>query len=138
MEIKTSKGEQKLINLFRRGGIQFIREVSFSDLTGKKKTYLRYDFGLFKNNKLVCLVEFDGKQHYEYVPYFHKNYSGFLKQQERDRQKNRYCLMHQIPLIRIPYWDLEELTLEKVLTNSAYRVQTKYHNDNLIRSGVKK
>jgi hypothetical protein len=46
--------------------------------------------------------------------------------------------MHQIPLIRIPYWDLEELTLEKVLTNSAYRVQTKYHNDNLIRSGVKK
>lgn len=135
---KTSKGEQKLINLFKRGGIQFCREISFEDLTGKRKTLLRYDFGLFKNGKLVCLVEFDGRQHYEYVPYFHKNHSGFLRQKERDRRKNKYCLMHGITLIRIPYWDLDNLTLQKVLTEPAYRVKSKYHIDNLIEREVKK
>lgn len=135
---KPSKGEQKLINLFKRGGVQYCREVSFEDLKGKKKSLLRYDFGLFKNGKLICLVEFDGRQHYEYVPYFHKTYSGFLKSKERDRQKNKYCLMHGITLIRVPYWDLEDLTLKKVLSEPSYRVQSKYHNDNLIERGVKK
>ena len=130
---EPSKGEKKLINLFRRGGIQFKREVSFQDLTGKHKTLLRYDFALYKNGRFVCLVEFDGEQHFKYVPYFHKNPSGFKKAQERDRQKNKYCLTHGITLIRVPYWDLEKLTLQKVLTNPAYRVTNKYHNDLLIR-----
>jgi len=138
MTIKTSKGEQKLINLFRRGGIQFEREVIFDDLTGKKKVPLRFDFGLYKNGRLICLVEFDGRQHYEYIPYFHKNISGFKRQQEWDRRKNKYCLMHNIPLIRIPYWDLEDLTLKKVLFTPDYVVKDKFHIDNLKRQGVRK
>lgn len=138
MTIKTSKGEQKLINLFHRGGIQFEREVIFDDLTGKKKIPLRFDFGLYKNGRLICLVEFDGRQHYEYIPYFHKNISGFKRQQEWDRRKNKYCLMHNIPLIRIPYWDLENLTLKKVLFTPDYVVKDKFHIDNLKRQGVRK
>ena len=135
---KPSKGEQKLIELFKKNGIQFLREVSFEDLKGKKGSLLRYDFGLFKNKKLICLIDFDGRQHYEYVPYFHKTYSGFLKSQERDRRKNKYCLMKGIPLIRIPYWDLDGITLEKILTNPSYRVKSKYHIDNLIKQRCKK
>lgn len=77
--INTSKGEEKLINLFRRGGIKFEREVSFEDLHGKGKTLLRFDFALYQRGKLVCLVEFDGKQHFEYTPFFHKNVSAFKK-----------------------------------------------------------
>jgi hypothetical protein len=46
--------------------------------------------------------------------------------------------MHGITLIRVPYWDLEDLTLKKVLSEPSYRVQSKYHNDNLIERGVKK
>lgn len=134
---EPSKGEQKLINIFRRNGIQFQREVSFEDLTGKKKTLLRYDFGLFKNGRLVCLVEFDGEQHFRYVSHFHKNRSGFLKAQERDRQKNKYCLMRGIPLIRIPYWDLDKITLREILTNPKYKVVNKYHNDLLIAEAKK-
>lgn len=137
-EIKTSKGEQKLINLFRRGGIKFEREVCFDDLTGKRKVPLRFDFGLYKNGRLICLVEFDGRQHYEYVPYFHKTISGYKRQQEWDRRKNKYCLMHGIPLIRVPYWDLDILTLNRVLTEPSYIVRDKYHIDNLKRQGVRK
>lgn len=137
-DFKTSKGEQKLINLFRKGGIIFEREVIFDDLTGKHKVPLRFDFGLYKNGRLICLVEFDGRQHYEYVQYFHKTISGFKRQQEWDRRKNKYCLMHNILLIRVPYWDLEKLTLKKVLTEPSYVVKDKYHIDNIKRQGVKK
>jgi hypothetical protein len=133
-----TKGEQKLVNLFRRGGIQFQQEVSFEDLHGKGKALLRFDFALYKNNKLCCLVEFDGIQHFQYTPYFHKTQAAFAKQKEWDRRKNKYCLLHNIPLIRVPYWDLEELTLKKVLTEPSYLVKDKYHIDNLIKNGVNK
>lgn len=57
---------------------------------------------------------------------------------EWDRRKNSFCLMNNIPLIRIPYWDLEQLTLKKVLTEEKYRVKSKYHTDELIRQeGIK-
>lgn len=45
--------------------------------------------------------------------------------------------MHNIPLIRIPYWDLEDLTLKKVLTEPSYIVKDKFHIDNLRRQGVR-
>lgn len=76
---QISKGEQKLINLFRRGGIHFEREVSFEDLHGKGQTLLRFDFALYHNNKICCLVEYDGIQHFQYTPHFHKNLAGFKK-----------------------------------------------------------
>ena len=80
MNIKTSKGEQKIINLLRRGGISFEREVSFDDLMGKKKVPLRFDFAIFDSRgRLRGLLEYDGRQHYEYVPYFHKTISGFKR-----------------------------------------------------------
>lgn len=46
--------------------------------------------------------------------------------------------MHQIPLIRIPYWTLDKLTLQDIFYNPDYLVKNKYHNDNLIKYGVKK
>jgi len=41
--------------------------------------------------------------------------------------------MHKIPLIRIPYWDLEDLTLQKIFNEPSYLVKNKYHIDELIR-----
>lgn len=47
-------------------------------------------------------------------------------------RKNKYCLKHNIPFLRIPYWDLENLTLKSILTTTSYRVKTKEHNIMLI------
>lgn len=134
---KPSKGEQKLIEIFNKNNINFKREISFEHLVGNKQVPLRFDFGLFKSGKLICLVEVDGPQHYKFIKYFHKNQSNFLKAKEWDRRKNKFCLLNKIPLIRIPYWDLDNLTLEKILTTKEYRVTSKYHNDYLINGGVK-
>lgn len=136
---KPSKGEKKLIEIFKKNNIIFKREFSFMDLTGKKQVPLRFDFAIFnKDGQLVACVDYDGRQHFEYVPYFHKTYSGFLRSKERDRQKNRYCLIKGIIFIRVPYWDLDKLTLERIFKEPSYRVRSKYHTDDLIKKGVKK
>lgn len=131
---EPSKGEQKIINLLKRGGIKFKREVSFEGLVGRRKVQLRFDFAIYnKQGELQACIEFDGKQHYEYVPYFHKTISGFMRAQERDRIKNKFCLMNNVPLIRVPYWDLDILTLNRLFTEPSYRVLSKFHNDMLKR-----
>lgn len=127
-----SKGEDKIVNILLSAHIPFQREYSFPGLVGLKNVPLRFDFAIFDNNgKLRCCLDFDGKQHFEFTPYFHKTIFGFKKQQEWDRRKNKYCLMHNIPLIRVPYWDLEELTLKKLFNTPEYIVKSKYHLDYL-------
>ncbi len=56
------------------------------------------------NKELNIAFEYNGKQHYEYIPHFHKNgKEDFIKQQERDRKKYRICAEKNIKLILIPY-----------------------------------
>lgn len=128
-----SKGEEKIEKLLRSHRISFQREVSFSDLKSLKGNLLRFDFAVFKGKQLVCLIEFDGEQHFHRVPYFQKTISEFKQTQEWDRRKNAYCLRKRISLIRVPYWDYDNLTFESLFTNSVYRVCNKYHNDLLNR-----
>jgi hypothetical protein len=48
--------------------------------------------------------EYQGAQHYKYVPHFHRNgIQEFKAQQERDRKKYRICKERGIQLVLIPY-----------------------------------
>ena len=62
------------------------------------------------------LIEYDGIQHYEAVEIF-GGIPAFKKRQKRDQIKNQYCKDNNIKLIRIPYWDYDniETILEKEL-----------------------
>jgi hypothetical protein len=55
------------------------------------------------NEELKLGIEYSGKQHYEFVPYFHKNYEAFLNQKYRDEMKKTKCKENGIQLIEIPY-----------------------------------
>ncbi len=48
-------------------------------------------------------VEYNGVQHYEYVPYFHKNKEHFLNQKYRDDMKRRMCRDEGVTLIEVPH-----------------------------------
>ena len=132
-----SKGEQKVMSILDKHGVFYKREITFSDLRGQKNSLLRYDIGVYRNNNLFALIEVDGAQHFKFIKHFHKTQFGFMKGREWDRRKNSYCLLHNIPLIRIPYWDLDSLTFEKIFSTEEYIVKSKYHNDILINKGVK-
>ena len=75
----------------------------------------RFDFALFKNDKLRCIIEFDGKQHYSYIATWHKTQEDFKKSQLRDNEKTQFCQDHDIPLYRIKYDEDIEKRLEQIM-----------------------
>lgn len=132
-----SKLEDKVANILNAYNIKYLREYSFPDLVGLKNTPLRFDFAILRENKILFLIEIDGEQHFKFTKYFHKTILDFMKAREWDRKKNSYCLVKKIPLIRVPYWDLDKLTFNSLFSSPNYRVKDKYHNDYLINGGVK-
>lgn len=108
--IKESHGSQKIRLLLQDNNFDFQTEYSFKDLISPNNKELRFDFAIFKNGKLIQLIEFDGKQHYEECYGF---YTGELNNiQQRDELKNQYCKEHNIKLVRVPYYDIDKITLE--------------------------
>ena len=60
-----------------------------------------------KNREMI--LEYNGKQHYEYTPYFHENYQVFMNQVNRDTILKTYCNKNKIKLLQIPYLDNDRL-----------------------------
>ena len=93
--------------------IDYITEYSFEDLIGDK-TNLRFDFALFKEQKLLCLIECQGEQHNSSIDYFGGKES-FEKRQRYDNMKKEYCLKHNISLLYIPYKDYKNISKEYIM-----------------------
>lgn len=123
--MKTSSLEEHIISVLKKEKIKFQREKSYPDL---KSGYYRFDFYLPEQN---ILCECDGIQHYKFSKKFHKSRQDFLKAQERDRRKNSYALAHQIPLYRIPYWEIDNINSFNDITQDKFLVKDKWHLDKL-------
>jgi hypothetical protein len=70
------------------------------DFLMNEKTGFRLQYDFFNEN-LALAFEFDGNQHKEYDPFFHKSKDVFLKQKERDILKDNLSKKAGITLIRI-------------------------------------
>ena len=128
-----SKGEQKIYSILARAGVSFKQEVEFKGLYGAKNVPLRFDFVVYNQyGQVAVCLEYDGRQHFDFTPYFHKSRIDFRRQLEYDMRKNKFCLSHNIPLIRIPYWDIDNITFKEIFTNPLYRVKNKEHNIKLM------
>ena len=55
------------------------------------------------NPGLKLAVEYQGKMHYKYIPFFHKTKDSFLNGRYRDELKRRMCKDNMITLIEVPY-----------------------------------
>lgn len=61
------------------------------------------------------LIEYDGEQHFKPV----EIWGGEEKlkiQQERDKRKNQWCKENNVRLIRIPYTEYDNLTIEYLIS----------------------
>lgn len=65
------------------------------------------------NESLRLAVEYNGAQHYQYIPFFHKNKEAFYNQKYRDELKRIRCRELGITLIEIPH--TEDKRLEQFL-----------------------
>jgi hypothetical protein len=55
------------------------------------------------NENYNLAVEYNGAQHYKFIPYFHKNREAFLNQKYRDELKKRLCNENNVMLIEVPH-----------------------------------
>ena len=72
---------------------------------------LRFDFAIFDNDKISHLIEYDGEFHFRKLYESH----DFERQKLHDKLKNEYCVKNNIPLIRIPYWEKDNIS--EILTD---------------------
>lgn len=103
---RNSNGEKQVCSLLKELNVEFATEYMFSDLLSNAEAHLRFDFAVFKNHKLVGLIEVQGLQHYEPVLYF-GGQNRFLNQQQNDSLKVRYCKTHNIPLLVLDFVHVE-------------------------------
>lgn len=108
--LKTSIGELNIENILKINNIIYQKQITFTDLKNKKP--LRYDFGIYNKDKLIRLVEFDGIQHYEEQNYFSHS---LTENKINDKIKNNYAKEKNIPLVRIPYWERDNITIELIM-----------------------
>ena len=98
-----SKGEQAcrraLFNIFRKEFVKVRPNFLNNPVTGGRAN-LELDC---YNDDLKLAVEYSGKQHYSFTPFFHKNKEAFLNQRYRDELKRMKCKENGITLIEVDY-----------------------------------
>ena len=98
-----SKGEMAISKVLDDLKIDYEEQYKIKEC--KHKLPLPFDFAIFSNKQLKCLIEFDGEQHFE--PNFGKD--NFVITQRNDKIKNDYCEANGINLIRIPYTEIKKI-----------------------------
>lgn len=91
-----SKGESFIESYLLKNKIFFESEKHFKWMADKT----RYDFYIPDYN---LIIEFHGQQHYEYTSYFYKNIEDWENAKQRDEQKKKLTLEHNINYLIIPY-----------------------------------
>ena len=100
---KESKGETEckrvLEKLFKRPFVKERPTFLHNPVTGGGNNL---EIDCF-NSQLGLGIEYQGSQHYNYIPFFHKNKEAFQNQKYRDEMKRVKCRDNGIVLIEVPY-----------------------------------
>jgi len=96
-----SKGEKRIEKFLTKNNINFISQFKFKNCKSKRE--LPFDFYL---NDYNIAIEYDGIFHYEDIFY---NDTKLIDVQHRDSIKTQYCQNNNIPLLRIPYWEFNNI-----------------------------
>lgn len=111
---RNSRGSQMIHKYLIEHNIQYTVEQSFDDLKSDHGRKLRFDFSILKNDKIILLIEFDGKQHFEIIDPWGGE-EEFLRRCLNDQLKNKYCKKNDIPLLRIKYTEKDKI--EEILSS---------------------
>lgn len=104
--LRNSAGEEKIIELLTQANISFVKEKTFNSCRySDSKGIPRFDF--YVNNQY--LIEYDGEQHFRQTGW---RSTSVFERQAKDRFKTEWCIQNNIPLIRIPYTHLMNLTID--------------------------
>ena len=118
--MNASRGEIKIREILEEAGLDFKMEYIFPDLKTNNGRPLRFDFVVFDDDgKIDFLIEYQGKQHYEPSNKFGGK-RGFFQQQYNDNQKRRFCALHDLKLIEIPYTEENLVSYDYIMRKAGY------------------
>ena len=113
---RIAKGETKVANVLDVFSVEYERQYVFEDC--RDKLPLPFDFYI---EKYCLIIEYDGQQHFKPVDFAGKgeewSIQNMRETQRRDAIKNQYCEDNNINILRIPYWefdDIEKLIKDKL------------------------
>ena len=104
-----SGGEQEIERILNKYAINYIFNYRFGEDNIRNKPY---DFYIPSSN--LC-IEYDGQQHYHMQ--FDYSLLDLMNRKYIDNIKTEYCKSNNITLIRIPYWNfnnIEEIIIDKL------------------------
>ena len=100
---KVSKGEDEIRRILNFWNVEFVSQKRFENC--RDSLELPFDFYLPSLN--VC-IEYDGEQHYKPIEAFNGEI-GYAKTKRHDEIKTHFCKDNNINLIRIPYWEFNNI-----------------------------
>jgi hypothetical protein len=106
---KASKGECIIRQYLVDNNIAFEEQKRFKDC--RYKNVLPFDFYLPEYN---MLIEYQGRQHYEFSPFFHGTQANFDLCIERDKIKRDWAITNGFTFVEIPYTDDLEQRLNQL------------------------
>lgn len=118
-QCKESKGERRISVFFDYSFYKYERQYKIDEC--RQKLALPFDFAIFHENKLICLIEYQGIQHYKPVDLFGGE-ENLKDIQKRDKIKRDYCKANNIPLIEIPYSEKEIESKLKIELDEIHRM----------------
>jgi Zn finger protein HypA/HybF involved in hydrogenase expression/very-short-patch-repair endonuclease len=98
---RFSKGEKMCAEVLDQLGISYEIEYKIRSCPTR-----RYDF-MFVYNGISYLLEFDGKQHFEYNLFFHTDHDNFLYRQRIDIAKTFNAIDEGYRVVRISHKDID-------------------------------
>lgn len=112
-----SKGEKIVKRFLDKNNIKYIEQFTINSL--RYVNPLHFDFYLSDIN---ILIEVDGEQHRKPINFFgalteEQMSKAFEVQKIKDNLKNEYCTKYQIPLLRIPDYDVINGKYQDIILN---------------------
>jgi hypothetical protein len=118
--LKKSLGEYTIEQILKNNQIKFEKNVHFDDCKFSDTGCHAY-FDFYVNKEYI--IEYDGEQHYNPTCFNGikdvNAMENFQKTQQHDQIKNDYCFDKNIPIIRIPYTHLKNISLEDLLIKTS-------------------
>lgn len=121
--IRDSLGEHIIVEYLKENNIQSKQEYKFYDLVTENGYCMRFDFAIFNDQQLLCLIEFQGPQHYKAFLYNSKDF-GKYQREVSDPAKKEYCHRHKIPLYEIRYDDNIQEKIQEIITKVKANMST--------------
>lgn len=106
----SSWGEQQILSILQNNNIAYKKEKAFTDLISTKGGHPRFDFAIYNDNGLCCLIEYQGIQHYKDCGDF-----GSEQRNNTDALKQEYCKARGIHLYEVRYDEPIEQAIKTIL-----------------------